>query len=175
MTNFVIDMSHSTIGFSVRHMMVSHIHGTFESYSAKLSVVNIENLLDANISFNIDVASISTKNFDRDIHLVSHDFFDADKYPKISFVSTSIEKIEENIYALNGNLTIRDITKSVTFDTKYTGSGVNPWNQEVYGFQSKGKIDRRDFNLIYNTLLETGGVLISDEIEITIDLEVNPA
>lgn len=174
MKKYAIDFSHSTIGFSVRHMMVSRIHGIFESYSATLAVTNIEDMLDAQISFSIAVASISTKNFDRDVHLVSPDFFDADLYPKITFVSTKIEKIKDNLFALHGDLTIKDTTKPVVFNTIYTGSAINPWGQELHGFQAKTQIDRRAFKLVYNTLLETGGVLISDEIDINVDLEINP-
>ena len=174
MKKYAIDFSHSTIGFSVRHMMVSRIHGAFESYSATLAVTNIEDMLDAQILFSIAVASISTKNFDRDVHLVSPDFFDADLYPKITFTSTKVEKINDTQFALHGDLTIKDTTKPVVFNTTYTGSAINPWGQEVHGFQAQTQIDRRAFKLVYNTLLETGGVLISDEIDINVDLEINP-
>ena len=174
MKKYAIDFSHSTIGFSVQHMMVSRIYGTFESYSATLAATDIKDMLDAQISFSIAVASISTKNFDRDVHLVSPDFFDADRYPKITFVSTKVEKIEENLFALYGDLKIKNTTKPVVFNTTYTGSAINPWGQEVHRFQAKTQIDRRAFKLVYNTLLETGGVLISDEIDINVELEVNP-
>lgn len=174
MKKYAIDFSHSTISFSVRHMMVSRIHGTFESYSAALAVTSIEDMLDAQISISIAVASISTKNFDRDVHLVSPDFFDADLYPKITFTSTKVEKIEDTRFALYGDLTIKDTTKPIVFTTTYTGTAINPWGQEVHGFHAHTQIDRRAFKLVYNTLLETGGVLISDEIDINVELEVNP-
>ncbi|KOS66990.1 hypothetical protein AEA09_15950 [Lysinibacillus contaminans] len=174
MKKYAIDFSHSTIGFSVRHMMVSRIHGTFESYSATLAVTDIEDMLDAQISFSIAVASISTKNFDRDVHLVSQNFFDADLYPKITFISTKVEKIKDKLFALHGDLTIKDITNPVVFNTTYTGNVINSWGQEVHGFHAETQIDRRAFKLVYNTLLETGGVLISDEIDINIELEINP-
>ncbi len=174
MKKYTIDFSHSTIGFSVRHMMISRIHGTFESYNADIIATNIEQMQDTNISFTIAVASVSTKNYDRDVHLVSPDFFDADVYPKIVFTSTYIDKLSEKNFAIHGELTIKNITKPIVFTTVYTGKGVNPWAQEVFGFQAKSQIDRRDFNLVYNTVLETGGVLISDEIDIVVDLELNP-
>lgn len=174
MKKYAIDFSHSTIGFSVRHMMASRIYGTFESYSAILAATDIADISDAQISFSIAVASISTKNFDRDVHLVSPDFFDADLYPKITFISTKVEKIKDNLFALHGDLTIKDTTKPVVFNTTYIGSAINQWGQEVHGFQAKTQIDRRAFKLVYNTLLETGGVLISDEIDINVELEVNP-
>ncbi len=126
-------------------MMISQIHGTFESYHAEFTVSDIEQMQDAKISFSIIVASVSTKNFDRDVHLVSPDFFDADVYPKIHFESTYIEKLENNIFAIHGDLTIKNITKPVIFTTMYVGRGMNPWSQEVYGFQARSKIDRRDF------------------------------
>ncbi|WDV06527.1 YceI family protein [Lysinibacillus irui] len=174
MKKYTIDFSHSTISFSVRHMMISRIHGTFESYNADIVATNIEQMQDTNISFTIAVASVSTNNYDRDVHLVSPDFFDADVYPKIVFTSTYIDKLSEKNFAIHGDLTIKNITKPIVFTTVYTGKGVNPWAQEVFGFQAKAQIDRRDFNLVYNTFLETGGVLISDEIDIVIDLELNP-
>lgn len=174
MKKYAVDFSHSTIGFSVRHMMVSRIHGTFESYSATLAIADLENMYDAQISFSIAVASISTKNFDRDVHLVSPDFFDADLFPKITFVSTKIEKIKDKLFDLHGNLTIKAITNPVIFKTRYTGSTINSWGQEVHKFHAQTQIDRRAFKLVYNTLLETGGVLISDEIDIDVELEINP-
>lgn len=174
MKQYLIDFSQSTIGFSVRHMIVSRIHGTFESYSATLALTELETLNDAQISFSIAVASISTKNFDRDVHLVSPEFFDADLYPKITFISTKVEKIKDQVLALHGDLTIKDRTKPVIFETTYTGSTTNPWGQEAHKFHAHTQIDRRAFNLVYNTLLETGGVLISDEIDINVEIEINP-
>lgn len=174
MKQYTVDFSHSTIGFSVRHMMVSRIHGTFESYSATLALADLDNMNDAQISFSIAVASISTKNFDRDVHLVSPDFFDADVFPKITFISTKVEKIKDQVFHLHGDLTIKDITNPVIFKTTYTGSTINPWGQEAHKFHAQTQIDRRAFKLVYNTLLETGGVLISDEIDIHVELEINP-
>lgn len=155
-------------------MMVSRIHGTFESYSATLALADLENMHDAQISFSIAVASISTKNFDRDVHLVSPDFFDADLLPKITFVSTKVEKIKDTIFSLHGDLTIKDVTNPVIFRTTYAGNATNPWGQEIHKFHAQTQIDRRAFKLVYNTLLETGGVLISDEIDINVELEINP-
>lgn len=174
MKQYTIDFSHSIIGFSVRHMMVSRIHGTFESYSATLALADLENLHDAQISFSIAVASISTKNFDRDVLLVSPNFFDADLFPKITFGSKKMEKIKDTIFALHGDLTIKDVTKPVIFRTTYAGSATNPWGQEIHKFHAQTQIDRRAFKLVYNTLLETGGVLISDEVDINVELEINP-
>lgn len=173
MKKYTIDISHSTLSFSVRHMMISKIHGTLESYNAEIAAANIEHMQDASISITIDVASVSTKNHDRDVHLVSPDFFDADVYPKIVFTSTYIDKQNDKTFLIHGDLTIKNITKPIVFTTVYTGNGVNPWAQ-VYGFQAKTQIDRRDFNLVYNTILETGGVLISDEIDIVVDVELSP-
>ena len=174
MRKYTIDISHSTLSFSVRHMMISKIHGTFESYNAEIAAANIEHMQDASISITIDVASVSTKNHDRDVHLVSPDFFDADVYPKIVFTSTYIDKQNDKTFLIHGDLTIKNITKPILFTTVYTGNGVNPWAQEVHGFQAKTQIDRRDFNLVYNTILETGGVLINDEIDIVVDVELSP-
>ncbi|MEK5233655.1 YceI family protein [Lysinibacillus sp. FSL K6-0232] len=174
MKKYAIDYSHSTISFSVRHMMVSRIHGTFESYSAEIVATDIEQMQDATITITIAVASVSTKNLDRDVHLVSPDFFDADVYPKIVFTSTYIEKLDEHNFAIHGDLTIKSVTRPIVFTATYTGNGISPWAQEVYGFQAKTKINRREFNLVYNTPLETGGVLISEDIDVVVDLELNP-
>lgn len=174
MKQYTIDFSHSTIGFSVRHMMISRIYGTFESYSATLALADLEKLNDVQISFSIAAASISTKNFDRDIHLVSPDFLDADLFPKITFVSTKAEKIKDNVFALHGDLTIRDITNPVEFKTTHAGSTTNSWGQEVHKFHAQTEIDRRAFQLVYKTLIETGGILISDEININVELEIHP-
>ncbi len=174
MKKYAIDYSHSTIGFSVRHMMVSRIHGTFESYSAEITAADIVEMQDAAVTITIAVASVSTKNLDRDVHLVSPDFFDADVYPKIVFTSTYIEKLDDRKFAIHGELTIKNVTKPIVFTAMYTGNGINPWTQEVYAFQAKTKINRRDFNLLYNTALETGGVLISEDIDVVVDLELNP-
>ena len=174
MTNWIIDQSHSTVGFEVKHMMVSKVKGHFDSYTVNLDVANLVDLTDASISFTFDVASINTKSTDRDNHLKSADFFDVDTFPSISFTSTNVEK-DGNDYKVTGDLTIKDVTKPVTFDVEFGGKGTNPWGVEVYGFEASAKINREEFGLTWNQALETGGVLVGKDIKINVELEVNPA
>ncbi|MCH7322965.1 YceI family protein [Solibacillus sp. MA9] len=174
MTNWTIDQSHSTVGFEVKHMMVSKVKGQFDSYTANLDVANPADLSDATINFTLDVASINTKSSDRDNHLKSADFFDADAFPSMTFTSTNVEKDGDD-FKVTGDLTIKDVTKPVTFDVEFGGKGTNPWGVEVYGFEASAKINREDFGLTWNQALETGGVLVGKDIKINVELEVNPA
>lgn len=174
MAKWSIDKSHSSVGFSVKHMMVSKVKGVFDSYTAEVEAEDLTDLTESNISFAFDVASINTRNEDRDNHLKSADFFDADQYSKITFNSTAITKSGDD-YKVTGDLTIKDVTKQVTFDVEFNGKGINPWGQEVYGFEASSKIDREEFGLTWNAALETGGVLVGKEIKIQVELEINPA
>lgn len=174
MTNWTVDTTHSSIGFSVKHMMVSKVKGAFEDYSATITAEDLTDLTNASITFEIQTASINTQSVDRDNHLRSADFFDADQFPKITFQSTNIVKDGDD-YNVTGDLTIKDMTKPVTFNVEFNGKGTNPWNVEVYGFEGETKINREDFGLTWNAALETGGVLVGKEIKINVDLEINPA
>ncbi|KOS62525.1 polyisoprenoid-binding protein [Lysinibacillus agricola] len=175
MTKWNIDLGHSAINFQVKHMMVSKVKGVFDTYSADIEAADLTDLTTANINFTIDAASINTRSEDRDNHLKAADFFDSEKYPTITFKSTNITKKSDDEYAITGDLTIKDVTKSVTFDTEFNGKGTNPWGQEVYGFESVTTINREEFGLTWNAALETGGVLVGKDIKITVELEVNPA
>lgn len=174
MRKFAVDFAHSTISFSVRHMMITNVKGIFKSYKAEIEAESIDNLKNANIFIEIDVASISTNDILRDQHLISSDFFYADKYPKITFNVTKVEHIDENNFLLNGDLTIKEVTNSVTFNTTYRGHAKSPWGQDTYGFSATTQIYRKDFDLLYNATLESGGVLISDCVDVTIEFEIYP-
>ncbi|WP_342430961.1 YceI family protein [Neobacillus sp. FSL H8-0543] len=174
MTKWTVDQSHSSVGFEVKHMMVSKVKGQFESYTADVEAADLTDLTTASISFKFDVASISTRSEDRDNHLRSADFFDVENNPTIDFVSTSIAKDGEN-FKVTGDLTIKDVTKSVTFDVEFGGKGTNPWGVAVYGFEAEAKINREEFGLTWNAALETGGVLVGKDIKIKVELELNPA
>lgn len=167
-----VDASHTNVGFAVRHMMVSKVRGRFTGFEGTLNG-DPENLTEATINFTIDASTIDTGNKDRDDHLRSADFFEVEKYPNITFKSTKIEKNDDK-YNVTGDMTIRDTTKSVTFETEYLGSGKNPWGVEVAAFEAKTKISRKEFDLTWNQTLEAGGVLVGDDIEITIETELNP-
>ena len=173
MKKWNVDASHSSIGFSVKHMMVSKVRGSFGNYSADIEA-NETDLTGANIAFNIQVSSINTGSEDRDNHLRSADFFDAEAYPEIKFVANSITKKGDD-YSITGDLTIKGITKPVTFDAEYGGKGTNPWGVEVVAFEAEATINREDFGLTWNAALETGGVLVGKDIKIKLDLEANPA
>lgn len=174
MTKWTVDQSHSAVGFEVKHMMVSKVKGQFDAYTADVEAADLTDLTTATIAFKFDVASINTRSEDRDNHLRSADFFDTDVFPAITFQSTAIDKDGDD-YKVTGDLTIKDVTKSVTFDVEFGGKGLNPWGVEVYGFEAEAKINREEFGLTWNTALETGGVLVGKDIKIKVELEVNPA
>ncbi|VDG98123.1 Uncharacterized conserved protein [Lysinibacillus sphaericus] len=174
MTKWTVDQSHSTVGFEVKHMMVSKVKGQFEGYTATVEAADLTDLTTANIAFNFDVASLNTHSADRDNHLKSADFFDVENFSNITFQSTGIVKKGDD-YKVTGDLTIKDVTKPVTFDVEFGGKGTNPWGVEVYGFEAEAKINREEFGLTWNTTLETGGVLVGKDIKILVEMQVNPA
>lgn len=174
MTKWTVDQAHSTVGFEVKHMMVSKVKGQFDEYTATVEAADLTDLTTANIAFNFDVASINTHSTDRDNHLKSADFFDVENFSDITFQSTAIVKDGED-YKVTGDLTIKGVTKAVTFDVEFGGKGLDPWGNEVYGFEAEAKINREEFGLTWNTALETGGVLVGKDIKIKVELEVNPA
>ncbi len=174
MTKYTVDASHSSIGFEVKHMMVSKVKGTFDVFTADIQATDLADLTTATILFEINAASINTRNADRDGHLRSPDFFNVEAFENISFKSTSISGAGED-FNVTGDLTIKDVTKPVTFKVEYGGKGSNPWGAEVYGFEAETKINREEFGLTWNTALETGGVLVGKDIKIKIELEINPA
>jgi polyisoprenoid-binding protein YceI len=174
MANWTVDQSHSSVGFEVKHMMVSKVKGQFETYTAEVDAADLTDLTSASIAFKFDVASINTRSEDRDNHLRSADFFDVENNPTIEFTSTSIIK-DGDEYSVTGDLTIKAVTKPVTFAVEFNGKGKNPWGVEVYGFEAEAKINREEFGLTWNAALETGGVLVGKDIKIKVELEVNPA
>lgn len=174
MTVWNIDTAHTNLGFSVKHMMISKVKGSFSQFTGKIEG-NPEDLTRAKVTFNVDMNSISTNNEDRDNHLLSADFFDVEAYPEMTFVSKEIIKTDDDEYELKGDLTIKGVTNEVTFEAEFEGKGVNPWGQNVIAFSADGKIDRKAYGLTWNQALETGGFLVGDTIKITIELEANPA
>ena len=172
MQRFELDFKHSSICFAIKHMRLAKVKGYFESYQANIEVFDIHNFSQFDIHFEIDVASVSTNDVPRDTHLISADFFHADKYPKIVFTCTEIEKLTTNAFLLGGNLTIKEVTNFVRFNVLYNGNALNPTGTEVHGFTCISSIKRSDFGLTYNKILESGGLLIADEVEITVELEL---
>lgn len=170
MATYKVDASHSEITFKVKHLMITNVSGNFSKFDATLTA-DKEDFTDAKITFEADIDSISTNSEQRDGHLKSDDFFSAEKFPKLTFESTSFIKKNDEDYALTGNLTIRDVTKTVTLDVEYGGTVVDPWGQTKAGFEVNGKINRKDFGLSWGAVTETGGVLLADEVKLHMQIQ----
>jgi polyisoprenoid-binding protein YceI len=165
---WVLDPSHSEVTFSVRHMMISKVRGTFGMKSATL--VAPANPLEATVEASVDVASVDTKDEGRDNHLRSADFFDVENHPTMEFRSTGV-RIQDGDFLVDGDLTIRGVTKPVTFDFEFGGFGVDPWGNYKAGATAKAVVNREEFGLTWNAALETGGVLVGKDITITLELQ----
>ena len=165
-----IDPAHSQVTFSVRHMMISNVHGRFETFTGQ---VDFDENAPQNsyVEVQIDAASINTREPKRDGHLRSPDFFNAEQYPYVTFKSKRIELVNENHAKIVGDLTIRDVTREVVLDTEYAGQS-KMWGKTAAGFSASTKISRKDWGLNWNQLLESGGMLVGDDISINIELEI---
>jgi len=166
-----LDKAHSSINFSVRHMMISTARGRFEEFDGTFEV-NEADPRQSKIEVQIQAASINTKDAQRDGHLKSPDFFDVEKYPVISFKSKRVEKVSGQNVRLVGDLTIKDITKEVALDVEYAGQAKSPWGTINAGFTAQTKINRKEWGLTWNVALETGGMLVGEEVTISIELEL---
>ena len=163
-TKWNLDPSHSEITFKVRHMMISNVKGEFKNFNVDLESED-ENFRNVKASASIDTSSISTNNTDRDNHLKSAEFFNAEAHPQITFETDSLND------EVTGNLTINGVTKPVKLDVDFGGINVDPWGQTKAGFSFEGKIKRSDFGLNCNAALEAGGVMVSDEVKIAGELQ----
>jgi polyisoprenoid-binding protein YceI len=171
MATYKIDVDHSDIMFKVKHLMISTVTGIFKKFDATLDV-NEQDLSDAKVTFEADVDSIDTKNEQRDGHLKSDDFFNAEQFPKMTFKSTSIERTGDNEYRLLGDFTIRDITKPIELKVEYNGSTKDPWGQERMGFEVSGKINRREYGLKWSAVTEAGGMVVADDVKLAMNVEM---
>ncbi len=170
-TNWEFDTSHSNVRFAVSHMVISEVEGNFSDFEG--SVVSSEtDFSDAEIKFTIDVSSIDTDSENRDEHLLNEDFFDVAKFPTIDFISSSMKKISGNKFKLIGNLTMHGVTKEIILDAKHGGTIKDPWGNTKAGFKVTGIIDRTLWNLNYNSTMDTGGLMIGEEIEIVCNIEL---
>ncbi|MFF2479515.1 YceI family protein [Paenibacillus sp. NPDC058071] len=167
-----VDFTHSSIDFTIKHMMIANVKGTFHTFEALIEA-DPQDLTSADIAFNIDLASIDTRNADRDNHLRTGDFFEIEKYPTLSFKAASIVRTGEGKYDVTGEVQLHGVTRSETFAVIFEGAGKDPSGKEIAGFSAKGVINRSNYGLTYNAALETGGVLISDEVQIIIEIELN--
>jgi polyisoprenoid-binding protein YceI len=165
-----IDASHSQATFAVKHMMISTVKGHFNVLSGSLHI-DEQNPANSWVEAQVETASIDTRDAQRDGHLRSPDFFDAEKYPAITFKSTKVEHVEGDEYKVTGDLTIRDVTKPVVLKAEYSGQTKDPWGNTRAGLAATGKIDRTEFGMTFNSVLETGGVMVSNDVKVEIDLE----
>lgn len=177
-TNWNVDASHSKLGFAVTHMMVSETEGRFKIYDGKVSSSKADiDFTDAKIDFSVDAASINTFDEKRDGHLKSPDFFDVEKFPKINFVSTSMKAGKtKGTYTLSGKLTMHGLTNAVVLTAVGASKIIkDPYGMERYAFKVSGTINRKDFGLVWNSVLEAGGVAVSEEVRLDINIEITKA
>lgn len=165
------DKSHTTIGFEVSHMVITSVNGKFKEYDGTVTTDG-DNWENAQINFTAQVNSIDTDNQDRDKHLKSPDFFAAEEYPLMTFVSKSMKKVGDNKYKLTGDLTIRGKTKEITLDVTHNGTVTDPWGNTRAGFTIEGVVDRFDYGLEWSKTLDTGGLVVGEEVELEIEAEL---
>ena len=169
MATYKIDAAHSDIFFKVKHLMITTVTGHFKNFDATLSA-EAEDFSDADISFTADINSIDTRSEQRDAHLKSDDFFNAEKFPALKFASTSFAKNGHG-YVLKGDLTIRDVTRPIELHADYSGLVVDPYGQTKVGFEAEGKIKRKEFGLGWDAITEAGGVVVSDEVKLQLNIQ----
>ena len=165
-----IDTSHSSVQFIVRHMVVAKVRGSFSQFSGTIDY-DAENVERSSVAVDIDAASIDTREPKRDAHLRSADFFDADNFPKLSFKSTSVKRTGEDTLAVAGDLTIHGVTKPVTLKVEELGGGKDPWGNQRLSWSGHLEINRKDFGLNWNQVLEAGGVLVSEKVVIELEVQ----
>jgi polyisoprenoid-binding protein YceI len=165
-----IDLAHSSVNFSVRHMVISKVRGRFTKFSGKLEL-NEQDLTRSTVDVRIEASSIETGVADRDAHLRSPDFFDVERFPELAFTSKRVERIADDQYRVVGDLTIHGVTREVPLEVEVGGTKKDPWGNERIGFTARARIERKDFGLVWNAALETGGVVVGERVDIDIDVE----
>lgn len=169
-----LDQTHSSAHFAVKHMVISQTKGAFDAYKLNVETNGLD-FENAKIELEIDVNSINTNMADRDNHLRSADFFDAGQFPSIKFVSASMKKINDEDYILSGDITIKGITKPIDFKVNYGGQVIDPWGNIRAGFALESTIDRFDFDLTWNALIETGGAMVGKMVKLQAEIEITTA
>lgn len=167
---WVFDASHSLLEFAIRHMMIANVKGRFSQLEGSIDA-DLSDLTTAEISVTVDAASIDTRDAQRDGHLKSPDFFDVEKYPTLSFKSWRIDRKGKDQYELVGDLTIHGVTQTSIWSLTFEGQVKDPWGNERAGFSAETRINRKDFGLTWNAVLETGGILVGDEVKISVQVE----
>jgi polyisoprenoid-binding protein YceI len=170
-SKWTIDPVHSEIHFKVKHLMINTVTGSFKKFDATIETSK-EDLTDAKIAFTADIASIETGMEMRDTHLKSNDFFNAEKYPQLKFESTSFEKVGDTVYLLKGNITIRETTKPIQLDVEYGGKMVDFYGNTKAGFEITGKLKRKEFGLNWDGVTEAGGVVVSDDVKLVLNVQM---
>lgn len=166
-----IDMAHTQVAFVVRHMMISKVRGHFEKFSGTVEINEAEPARSL-VDVKVETASINTRDPQRDAHLRSPDFFESEKYPYMTLKSKRVEVLDDRHAKLYADLTIKDKTNQVVMDVEFTGSAKSPWGSTSFGFLGETRINRKDWGLTWNKALETGGMLVADEVDIEIELEL---
>lgn len=164
-TKWVLDPTHSELGFKIRHLMISNVTGKFKEFDAAAETEG-DDFSTAKLKANVKVDTIDTNNKERDAHLRNADFFEVENYPEMHFESTDVEKVDDDTFNIHGNLTIKDTTKPVKLVSEYNGIVKDPYGNTKAGFSLSGKINRKDWGINYNAALETGGVMLGDELKI---------
>lgn len=170
-TKWVLDPTHSELTFKVKHLMISNVKGEFRKFDATV-LSDGEDFSNAEVSATIEAVSVDTNNEDRDNHLRSDDFFGADEHPQLTFESTDLSKLDEDNYRLKGLLQIKGVKNEITLDVDFGGLMTDPYGNKKAGFTANGKINRKDWGLNWNAALETGGVLVSDEVRLSAEVQL---
>jgi polyisoprenoid-binding protein YceI len=171
LTKWTLDPTHSELGFKIKHLMISNVSGYFKNFSAEVTTED-EDFSSAQINLTAQMASVSTNNEQRDEHLRASDFFGVERFPELSFTSTKIEVIDNENFFLLGNLTLKGVTNPVKLTVEYSGVTKDPWGGERAGFLVTGKINRSDWGVSFNGVMETGGVVLSEEVRIKSELQL---
>jgi polyisoprenoid-binding protein YceI len=171
-TKWVLDPTHSELGFKIKHLMISNISGSLKKFQIEVETEDEDDFSSAKVDLTADMSSIFTNNEQRDAHLRNSDFFDVDKHPELIFRSTSVEMLDDENFKMHGDLTIRGITKPVTLNVEYSNVTKDPWGGERVGFVVTGKINRSHWGVNFNSVLETGGLALSDEVRIISEMQL---
>jgi polyisoprenoid-binding protein YceI len=167
--DWALDPTHTRIGFSARHAMVTKVRGAFNEFEGTIHL-DADNPTASSATLTIQVASIDTRNAQRDEHLRTNDFFDAPSFPQITFTSTSVEQVDGEHFKVTGDLTIKDVTKSITVDWEFTGTVFDPWGVERVGFEGATTLHRSDYGVNFNAALDAGGVLVSEKVNLEFEI-----
>jgi len=170
-TKWVVDPTHSELGFKIKHLMISNVSGALKNFEAEAEMDEAD-FSSAQINLTAAMASITTNNEQRDGHLLTSDFFEVEKYPELRFTSTKIEKVDDDTFSLYGELTLKGVTKPVKLNVEYNGVTKDPWGGERAGFLVTGKINRSEWGVNFNGVLETGGVVLSEEVRINSEIQL---